>query len=173
MSHFNRSENPDLRKIRGIEGTGDGLDPLSKLTEINSKGDKELIGANRKTPDRPSPVPFYDRNDIADFEQHIAALITGWGEPDRSDLEAFLCRNPGMTIRDWKGLGPSIPLEPEGWEKPWHRLKPEEVKREAVKAYARELPCNLRQAAARHPDLIWNPLARKYRVRQPDDREGG
>lgn len=58
MSRFDRKENPDLRKIIGIEGTGDGLDPLSKLTEIKSKGDKDLIGANRKTPDRPSPVPF-------------------------------------------------------------------------------------------------------------------
>ncbi|SFO81941.1 hypothetical protein [Qipengyuania nanhaisediminis] len=112
-------------------------------------------------------------NDIADFEEHIASLIAGRGEPDRSDLEVFLRRHPGMTVRDWKGLGPSIPLDPAGWEKPWHRLRGDEVKEEAVRAFARELPRNLRQAAARHPDLIWNPLARKYRVRQHGDREGG
>lgn len=111
----------------------------------------------------------YGRNDIDDFEQHIASQVNGRAEPDRSELKAFLRRHPGMTVRDWKGLGPSIPLDAAEWEKPWRRLSSAEVKREAVRAFARELPRNLRQAAARHPDLMWNALGRKYRVRQPDD----
>lgn len=115
----------------------------------------------------------YGHNDIDDFEQHIASLLKGRPEPDRSELEAFLRAHPGMTVRDWKGLGPSIPLDAAEWDKPWHRLKSDDVKREAVKAFARELTRNLRQAAARHPDLIWNDLARKYRVRQHGDGLGG
>ena len=79
----------------------------------------------------------YGRNDIDDFEQHIASQIEGRVEPDRSDLEAFLRRNPGMTVRDWKGLGPSTPFEAQSWEKPWDRLTADEVKREAVREFAR------------------------------------
>lgn len=115
------------------------------------------------------PTPAFGQNDIADFDQHIAALTAGRSEPDRSDLERFLRANPGMTVRDWKGTGPSVPLEAEAWDKPWHRLKADEVRRDAVRSFARELPQNLRQAAARDTGLIWNELARKYRLRLPSD----
>lgn len=108
-------------------------------------------------------------NDKQDFESHLASLLCGWEEPERSELEGFLRANPGMTVRDWKGLGPSVPVEAEQWEKPWHRLKPEEVRAEAVRRFARELPRNVRQAAARDPALIWNDLAHKYRRRLPSD----
>jgi hypothetical protein len=108
-------------------------------------------------------------NDQLDFDAHIASLLAGRAEPDRSDLERFLRANPGMTVGDWKGSGPVIPADAEGWEKPWSRLKVEEVRAEAVRHFARELPRNLRQAAARDPGLIWNALARKYRVRLPSD----
>ena len=154
--------------LAGIEGdrrSGASGASVARHSEIREKSRKEQnVNIDLSL--------AYGRNDIADFEQHIASQIAGRPEPDRSDLEAFLRRNPGMTVRDWKGLGPSIPLDAEGWEKPWHRLPSAEVKREAVREFARELPRNLRQAAARHPDLIWNPLARKYRVRQPSDPRG-
>ena len=108
-------------------------------------------------------------NDIADFEAHIASFLTGRVEPDRSDLERYLRANPGMTVGDWKGLGPVVPPDAQRWEKPWKRLKPDEVKAEAVRHFARELPRNLRQAAAHHPGLIWNAVARKYRPRLASD----
>jgi hypothetical protein len=108
-------------------------------------------------------------NDIDDFEAHIASLLAGRVEPDRSDLERYLRANPGMTVGDWKGLGPVVPPDAQRWERPWKRLKPDEVKAEAVRHFARELPRNLRQAAAHHPGLIWNALARKYRPRLASD----
>ena len=111
----------------------------------------------------------YGINDINDFEAHIASLIAGKSEPDRSELERFLRANPGNTVRDWKGTGPSTPVDAERWEMPWNRLKAAEVRAEAVLWFARELARNVRQAAARDPQLSWNPLARKYRVRLPSD----
>ena len=112
-------------------------------------------------------------NDIADFEAHIAPLIQARWPEEREGFERFLRANPGMTVRDWKGKGPSLPLDPQPWEKPWHKLKPDEVATEAVRCFARELPHNLRLAAARHPDLVWNDYARKYRLRLPGDLPDG
>ena len=124
----------------------------------------------------PSPVPFSDlsrafgQNDIEDFEFHIARVARGWGGAEADDLLAFLRANPGKTTRDWKGKGPSVPSDPLPGEKPWHRLKLLEVREIATKAFARDLPKNVRQAAARDKTgLIWNPLARKYRHRLPSD----
>lgn len=115
----------------------------------------------------------HGQTDVADFEQHIAALTAGRSEPDRSDLERYLRANPGMTVRDWKGKGPSVPLDADNWDKPWHKLATSEVRREATIAFARELPQNVRQAAARDRGLIWNDLARKYRLRLPSDPPPG
>ena len=120
--------------------------------------------------------PAFRSNDIEDFEAHIASLLRGREGAERADLNHFLRANPGLTVRDWKGKGPSMPMDAEPWEKPWHRLPAAEVKAEAVRWFARELPRNLRQAAARHPGLIWNELGRKYRHRLPSDPpppEGG
>lgn len=108
-------------------------------------------------------------NDERDFEAHIASLAAHMAEPDRSNLERYLRANPGNTARDWDGKGPSLPPEAEPWEEPWNRLNAGDVRSEAVRYFARELPQNLRQAAARDPGLIWNNLARKYRERLPSD----
>lgn len=110
----------------------------------------------------------YSANDIADFEAHISRLLAGRCEEDRRSLNSFLRANPGMTVRDWKGKGPVVPPDPASWEKSWRQVKAQ-ARREAVNQFARELPRNLRQAAARDPALIWNPLARKYRLRLPSD----
>lgn len=114
-------------------------------------------------------TPADGRNDRDDFEAHIAHLLRWRSGEDRESLERFLRTNPGKTVGDWKGKGPVVPVDAEEWEKPWHRLKAEEVQQEAVRYFARELPHNLRQAAARDPALIWNPVARKYRLRLPSD----
>lgn len=111
----------------------------------------------------------FGKNDIDDFEAHIARLLKGRCDEDRESLDRFLRANPGMTVGDWKGKGPITPLDAEQWETPWNRLKISQVREEAVRHFARELPRNLRQAAARHPGLIWNRLARKYRARLPTD----
>lgn len=111
----------------------------------------------------------FGQNDIEDFEMHIARLIRGRPDDEGEELRTFLLANPGMTVRDWKGKGPSVPFDAEPGEKLWHRLKRAEVRDAATRAFARELPRNLRQAAARDPGLIWNHLARKYRKRLPSD----
>lgn len=110
----------------------------------------------------------FGQNDIEDFDRHIARLLRGRNDAEREELQHFLRANPGMTVRDWKGKGPSIPLDPEPREKPWHQLRQVDVREAATTAFARELPRNLRQAAARDPSLIWSPLG-KYRLRLPTD----
>lgn len=111
-----------------------------------------------------------DQNDLADREAHIARVAAGRDfDPDYARLAEYLRANPGHTVRDYKGLGPSAPAEPRPWEKVWQKVTAEEVRAAALAATARDLPCNVRQAAARDPGLIWNPLARKYRLRLPSD----
>jgi hypothetical protein len=107
--------------------------------------------------------------DLADFEQYISGQLRGWGEPERSDLEAYLRRFPGHSVADWKAKSVCPPLDAEPHHLPWWKLKAEEVREVATRTIARDLPRNIRQAASRHPDLIWNPLARKYRQRLPSD----
>lgn len=111
-----------------------------------------------------------DHNDLADLEAHIARVVAGRAsDPDYAGLADYLRANPGHTVRDYKGLGPSVPPDPRPWEKAWHKVTAEEVRTAAPAASARDLPRNVRQAAARDPGLIWNPLARKYRLRLPSD----
>ena len=112
-----------------------------------------------------SPLP----GDVADLEDYIARLVSGRAEPDRSNLEGYLRLHPGHTLRDWKGKGPTLPPETDPKEKPWRSLSREEVRAAAVATSARDLPRNVRQAAARDNGLVWNPLARKYRLRRHDD----
>lgn len=175
MSRFDPLVSGSIRESVSETGTGDGLLAFSLSQQINSEGKErgELIRGNRRKQFSPSPVPSPSDADLADFKAFIDDL-TGWrSEPDRSDLARFLRANPGMTVRDWKGKGPSTPLDAERWEKPWNRLKSAEVRAEAVLWFARELPRNLRQAAARDPGLIWNTMARKYRLRLPTDPAPG
>lgn len=175
MSRFDRFVCGSVRESVSEKGTGDGLFPNSPPEqEIIRGGEREGIKKEEYGNDRfarpPSPSPGeVSASDLADFEAHIARLA-GWrSEPDRSDLARFLRANPGKTVRDWKGKGPSTPPEPQRWEQSWSRLKATEVRQSAVSAFARDLPHNVRQAAARDPGLIWNPLARKYRLRLPSD----
>lgn len=111
----------------------------------------------------------FNQNDALDRDAHIARLASQWAEPERSELARFLRANPGMTVRDWKGKGPSLPVDAQPSERHWAKLSPREVRKAAAIASARDLPCNVRQAAGRDPALIWNPLARKYRLRLPSD----
>jgi len=114
-------------------------------------------------PADPSPA------DLADFEAYIAHQLRGWGEVERADLEAYLRRFPGHSVGDWKAKGLTCPLDAEPHAKPWWKLKPAEVREAGTRTIARDLPRNVRQAAGRDPGLIWNPLARKYRLRLPSD----
>lgn len=107
--------------------------------------------------------------DLADFEQYIACQLRGWGEPERADLEAYLRRFPGHSVADWKGKGVCPPLDAAPYHRPWSKLKAEEVRAAATRTIARDLPRNIRQAAARDRALIWNAYARKYRLRLPGD----
>ena len=116
-----------------------------------------------------NPTNTADQHDIADFEAFITGSIVHLQEPDRSDCEHYLRAHPGHSLRDWKGK--SAPYLPPATvdEKPWSVLKPQMVRDMATSRLARDLPHNIRQAAAHDPELAWNPLARKYRLRQPDD----
>ena len=122
-----------------------------------------------------NPAPVFEppanptRADVADFEAYIARELIGRSEPDRSDLELYLRRFPGHSLRDWKGKSIIRPLDARPFDKAWHKLKAADVHAVATATIARELPQNVRQAAARDPALIWNPLARKYRLRLPSD----
>ena len=109
-------------------------------------------------------------NDIEDREAHIARVVAGRdSQPDFADLPDYLRRNPGHTVRDYKGKGPVVPSAAEPREKHWQKLRADEVRAAAAAQSARDLPRNVRQAASRDPGLIWNPLARKYRLRLPSD----
>lgn len=110
-----------------------------------------------------------DHANLADFEAFIAAQIAHMHDPDRSDFERYLRAHPGHSMRDWKGK--SAPFLPPATvdERPWSTLKPVMVREMATSALACHLPHNVRQAAAHDPELVWNPLARKYRLRQPGD----
>lgn len=110
-----------------------------------------------------------DQADLADFEAFIAGSIAHLREPDRSDCEGYLRAYPGKSIRDWKGKSAGYLLGREHDQKPWQSLKPGFVRDMATSRLARDLPHNVRQAAAHDPELVWNPLARKYRLRQPGD----
>lgn len=176
MSRSNSYVAGSVRESLSEKGTGDGETPLSSLGVIKSEDNnkRDIIMGNRKTAFFPSPVPSglssaSAANDAADFERHIASLMADRPEADRIALERFLRANPGMTVRDWKGKGPSVPMGANNWDKPWHRLRTADVREEATRAFARELPQNVRQAAARDRGLIWNDLARKYRLRLPSD----
>jgi len=123
--------------------------------------------------ERTGPGPF-SANDIADFEEYIASQLQGRKGAEAKDVECYLRRFPGRNIRDWKGEGdPDYLPDARPHEEPWHRLNQREVRAEATQCIARSLPANVRQAAARDPELVWNPLARRYRFRQPDDPPHG
>lgn len=110
-----------------------------------------------------------DQHDLADFEAFIAGSIAHLSEPDRSDCEGYLRAYPGKSMRDWKGKSAAYLPAREYDQKPWQSLKPGMVRDMATSRLARDLPHNVRQAAAHDPELVWNPLARKYRQRQPGD----
>lgn len=164
MNLFDDSETPHFSGTE--KGTGDGTIPFFLPQLIKSEGEEELIGINRKTGLSPSPEPC--AADSADWQAYVERVAGQWPEPERSELSSYLLANPGHTVRDWKGKGPSSPCDADPWEKPWSRLRPELVRSTAIAAPARQLPRNIRQAASRDPALIWNPLG-KYRLRLPDD----
>ncbi len=110
-----------------------------------------------------------DQHDIADHEAYIVGQTAHMREPDRSDCRRYLRANPGHSIREWKGKPASYLSGAAVDDKPWQSLKPAEVRQMATSRLARDLPHNISQAAARDPALVWNPLARKYRLRQPGD----
>jgi hypothetical protein len=114
-------------------------------------------------PAHPAPA------DLDDFEQYIAHQLRGWADEERADLEAYLRRFPGHSVADWKAKGPTGPLDAEPYEPIWSKLEAAVVREVGTRTVARDLPRNYRQAAARDPGLIWNPLARKYRLRLPSD----
>ncbi len=115
----------------------------------------------------PSPV---EQANLADLEEYITRQIDNMAEPDRSDFANYLRTHPGHSMRDWKGksVGRFLCGAALG-EKLWSTLKPLAVRQQATRELARQLPLNVRQAAARDPELVWNPLARKYRLRVPGD----
>jgi hypothetical protein len=111
--------------------------------------------------------------DRADFETYIAAELRGRSGTERTEAEAFLRANPGMSVRDWKGKGFPMSLgEPD--QEDWSDLDPDQVREAATRQPARLLARNVRQAAGRDPSLVWNPLARRYRRRVAgEERCGG
>lgn len=111
--------------------------------------------------------------DLDDFEAFIAEALRGRTGTERAEVERYLRDHPGEDIRDWKGKCDRWHLpqaKPE--EQPWETLSLAHVRALATRELARRLPRNIRQAAARDPCLIWNELARRYRLKRPDDCDG-
>ncbi len=115
----------------------------------------------------------FGQNDIEDFERQIARATRGRTDEEAQEVRSYLLANPGQTVRDYKGKGPTIPSDRQVGEKHWTKLRRADVQAAATTAFARDLPHNIRQAAASDPGLIWNNLARKYRKRLPSDPPGG
>lgn len=107
----------------------------------------------------------YLEADRADFDAYVASQLNGWTDPLRAEVEGFLRAYPGSSVRDWKGKGCDAPMPAQADEAAWLDLDPNEVRHRAIATVARLLTRNIRQAAGRDPSLIWNPLARKYRLR--------
>lgn len=107
----------------------------------------------------------YLEADRADFGAYIDAQLRGWADPQRAEAERWLRQHPGMSARDWKGKGCDAPAPAEAHEAEWSSLDPIEVRERATTTVARLLTRSTRQAAGRDLSLIWNPLARKYRLR--------
>ncbi|WP_294289096.1 hypothetical protein [uncultured Sphingomonas sp.] len=94
---------------------------------------------------------------------------------DAEAFAAYLAANPGKTVRDWKG---------KDWvafdkfyvgsgEVPFDRLDRDQVRYQADGVPARFLPRNVRQAAGRDPGMVWDEVARAYRLapaRKPRER---
>lgn len=155
---------PSFSKGGKYEGEGKGKDKLERAEIWGS-----ISGTRGRLSKEVEMEHDVNLNDVADRDAHIARVASQWPEPERSELSGFLRANPGMTVRDWKGKGPSIPIDARPGEAAWPKLPIQAVREAAASAVARDLPCNVRQAAARDPALIWNPLARKYRLRLPSD----
>jgi hypothetical protein len=131
-------------------------------TVPSERGNGELAALPWPPGSPASPTP----DDSADFEEFIAAQLGGRTGEERADLERYLRALPGATVREWKGKGDLWHLSgPEPDQRPWHKLKAREVRALATRNPARTLPHNVRQSAARDPGLVWNPLARRYRLR--------
>lgn len=107
----------------------------------------------------------YLEADRADFDAYIAGQLRGRSGPEREEVEGFLRAHPGSAARDWKGKGCEAPALDQADEAPWFDLREADVRALATATVARLLPRNVRQAAGRDASLIWNPLARKYRLR--------
>lgn len=172
MSRCDRTPEKGSREAVFGQGTGDGLFPISLSQDLKSeegKNGRDIIGSNRETRFRPSPVPSPIAADLDDFEAYIARQVRGREGDERDDLEAYLRTYPGRSVADWKGKALSAPVDALPWEKPWHKLNPAEVRDAATRSLARDLPLNIRKAAGRDPGLIWNDYARKYRARLASD----
>lgn len=132
-----------------------------------SESDPTFRGSGERAPTWPPSTSFPPTpDDVADFEAFIASQLGAREGEERADLERYLRAFPGATVREWKGKGDLWHLSgsnPD--ERPWHKLKAREVRALATRHPARTLPHSIRQAAARDPGLIWNPLARRYRLR--------
>lgn len=151
---------PDPRK-----GDGGRVNPVFLPRPLYSR-DKELIegGYEIAVPSVPRPLSGDAPNAQT---QHLAC-----GAGERDALAHYLASNPGMTSRDWKGKGFDAfnPFDKDHVredEKPWHELDPTEVRQIATATKARYLTKGQRQAAARDPGLIWDPIGLAYCLR-PD-----
>lgn len=128
-----------------------------------------MLRQEKSLPSEAPEAPFPVRADLNDFEAWVQWASKGFTGPSYDGLADWLRAVPGRTVRDWKGKGPSQPWPANDWDTPWHKLKPNEYREQAVRHLARELPQNVRQAAAHDPMLVWNDYGRKYRWRLPSD----
>jgi hypothetical protein len=112
--------------------------------------------------------------DVADFKAWVEHQVASCTPDEQAQFERYLRAFPGRSWRDYKGKGdPCFPAPTQHGERPWRKLRPDDVRALAVTTLARDLPRNYRQAASHDRALIFNELARKYRYRTDEELEAG
>ncbi len=112
--------------------------------------------------------------DLADFEAFIAMYGNKTGG-EETDIQRWLRANPGHSYREGKKGEPySIRMDPIDPSAPKAGVARARYVRDRATTYlAHTLHVDIRCEAARDPALVWNPLARRYRLRAVGDAPAG
>lgn len=112
--------------------------------------------------------------DLADFEAFIA-MYGSKTSSEETDLQRWLRANPGHSYREGKKGEPySIRMDPIDPSAPKAGIARARYVRQCATTYlAHTLHVDIRREAAHDPALVWNPLARRYRLRAAGDAPAG
>lgn len=112
--------------------------------------------------------------DLADFEAYIA-MYGSKTNGEETDIQRWLRANPGHSYREGKKGEPySIRMDPIDPCAPKAGVARARYVRQCATTYlAHTLHVDIRREAAHDPTLVWNPFARRYRLRTVGDGPAG